>query len=332
MWKELGEFTYLYKNCDKLYWTNWIETTNCNLSRHRDSVRHCEDCDGDRVDEKYCDGISTMQENCRPTWGAWIEKTCVVTSCNTNAGERVKNRECVDGDGSKARNYKLCSDDSSIVRKQCNNNTIPNECTADTLSATELDNTSLHVGIGVALALIVLLCILLAIVLYCRRKSQTNSTPSQNPALVELPVTRSIATESSGFKCDHSVVTNPHDYEQIPGSHEYGLEQPLGQPIYENSQSGFSAVNELEQLCESHAYELEQSVVPNAYEFKEPVDLNEYECASNMPHGANRPTISEPTYSTDQKHQNSTEESNEYSSLMRTSPVTESDYARLSPR
>ena len=66
MWSLFGNVTYSYKNCDKLYWTNWIEITNCSLSRHRDYVRYCEDCDGYEVDEKHCDGNSTMQEDCQP--------------------------------------------------------------------------------------------------------------------------------------------------------------------------------------------------------------------------------------------------------------------------
>ena len=97
MCSKLGEFTYLYKNCDKLYWMNWIETAHCSSTRHKHSIRHCEDCDGDRVDDKYCHGNSTMQEDCRPTWGTWIEeRPCVATSCDSTAGEQIKKkRVCV---------------------------------------------------------------------------------------------------------------------------------------------------------------------------------------------------------------------------------------------
>ena len=167
MWSKLGEFTYLYKNCDKLYWTNWIETALCSSTRHKHSIRHCEDCDGDRVDDKYCYRNSTMHEDCQPTWGTWIEeRPCVVTSCDSTAGEQIKRRECVYGDGSKATNYQLCSNHVEIVTEQCSNYALPIECTADTSSATQTDNTSLRIGIGVAVALIVLLYILLAVALY----------------------------------------------------------------------------------------------------------------------------------------------------------------------
>ena len=333
-WYLLGNFTYVYKNCDKLYWTNWIETTNCSISRERNHIRNCADCDSDSVDEKYCDGNHTLQENCQPTWGAYIEEgPCVVTGCNPNAGEQIKRRECIYGDGSEATNSKLCSNQSTRVAEQCTNNTLPIECTAHTSSATAFDNTSLYIGIGIALALIVILCIVLTVVLYRRRKYRTNSTPIQiNPSTLELPITRSLATGSHVFGHEQSVIPNRYNCEQMSGSHEYELEHPAGRPTYQNSQMGFSTANELEQLPASHVYELEQSVVPNAYELEQCEDSNDYECASNMPSCANPPKVSQPTYSTVQKHRKSSEENKEYSSLMTTNPVTESEYATLSTR
>ena len=143
-WNLLGEVTYLYKNCDKLYWTNWIETTNCSLSRHRDNVRYCEDCDGDEVDEKHCSGISTVQEDCLPIWSEWIEEgPCVVTGCNPTTGERGKRRQCLYGDGSATMNHELCSNDLTMVKEQCTNNILPMECSTNT--------TSLYIGIGVGI-------------------------------------------------------------------------------------------------------------------------------------------------------------------------------------
>ena len=333
-WYQLGNFTYVYKNCDKLYWTNWIETTNCSLSRERNYVRICADCDSDSVDKKYCDGNSTMQEDCLPTWGAYIDEgPCVVTGCDPNAGEQIKRRECKYGDGSVSTNPELCSNQSTRVAEQCTNNSLPIECTPHTSSATEFDNTSLYIIIGIALVLIVILCIVLAVVLYRRRKYQKNSTPNQiNPSTLELPITRSLVTGSNVFGHEQSVIPNRYNCEQMPSSHEYELEHPVGRPIYQNSQTGFSTANKLEQLPASHAYELEQSVVPNAYEFEQCEDSNDYECASNIPPCANPPNVSQPTYSTVQKHQKSMEENNEYSSLTTTNPVTESEYARLSTR
>ena len=322
-WYTLGNVTYLYKNCDKLYWTNWIEITNCSLSRHRNYVRNCEDCDGDEVDKKHCDGNSTMQEDCQPIWGEWTEeRSCVVSGCNPTTGERVKRRECLYGDGSDTMNYELCSNTSAIVTEQCTNNTLPIECSANT--------ASLYIGIGVALVLIVILFIFLEVTLYYRRKGQTNSTPNQNPNTHELPITRSIATVPNGFGCEQSVVLRRYDCEQMASSQEYTIKQPVKRPVFENFQSRFSGANECGQQSASHAFELEQSVEPSAYKFKQREKLNEYE--SNMPHGANPPTVSQSAYSTVQKHGKSTEGSNEYSSLAKTIPVTESEYSRLSPR
>ena len=331
---QLGHFTYVYKNCDKLYWTNWIETTNCSISRKRKYVRICADCDSDSVDEKYCDGNPTMQADCQPTWGAYIEEgPCVVTGCDPNAGEQIRRRKCTYGDGSESANSKLCSNQSTRKAEQCTNNTLPIECTARTSSATEFDNTSLYIGNGIALILIVILCIVLTVVLYRRRKYQTNSTPNPtNPSTLELPITRSLATGSNVFVHEQLVIPNRYNCEQMSSLHEYELEHPVGRPTYQNSQMVFSTANELEQLPASLAYELEQSVVPNAYEFEQCEDSNDYEYASNMPPCANPPNVSQPTYSTVQKHRKSMEENNEYSSLTTMGPITESEYGRLSTR
>ena len=72
-WSLLGNVTYLHKNCDKLYWTNWIETASCSLLRHWDYTRNCEDCDGNEVDEKHCDGNSTIQKIANRFGSEWIE-------------------------------------------------------------------------------------------------------------------------------------------------------------------------------------------------------------------------------------------------------------------
>ena len=187
-WHQLENFTYVYKNCDKLYWTNWIETTNCSISHETNYVRICADCDSDSVDEKYCNGNPTMQDDCQPTRGAFIKDgPCVVTGCNPNAGEQIKRRECIYDDGSEATNPKLCSNQSTRVVEQCINNTLPIECTAHTSPATDVENTSLYIGIGVALALIVIFCIVLAVVLYHLQKYRKNSTPNPiNPSALDI--------------------------------------------------------------------------------------------------------------------------------------------------
>ena len=317
-WSLFGNVTYLYKNCDKLYWTNWIETTNCSSSRHWDYVRNCKDCDGDEVDEKHCDGNSTMQEDCQPIWSKWIEVgPCVVTGCSLTTGERKKRRECLYGDGSEAMNYDLCSNTSAIVMEQCTNNTLPIECSTNT--------ASLYIGIGVVLVSIVILCILLAVVLYHRRKCRAfskNSKPNQIPNTHELLVTESIAMVSNGFGSEQSVAPSRYDCEHTPSSHDCELKQTIERPIYENFQARFSGANERGELLASSALELEQSIVPSENELEQREKLDEYE--SNIPHGGNAPTVSQPTYFASQKHGKS--------SLASTIPVTESEYSRLSLR
>ena len=75
---------------------------------------------------------------------------------------------------------------------------------------------------------------------------------------------------------------------------------------------------------------MEQPVVPNANEFEQREKPNE--CESNMPHGANSPTVLQPTHSTVEKHPKSTVKNNEYSSLASTIPVRENEYSRLNLR
>ena len=182
-WSLLGNVTYLYKNCDKLYWTNWIETTNCSSSRHWDYVRYCEDCDGDEVDEKHCDGNSTMQEDCQPIWSEWIEVgPCVVTGCSLTTGERKKRRECLYGDGSEAMNYELCSNTSAIVMEQCNSMKISSEC--EQFSFNNSDNTGVYIGVGVGL----FFTILVSLVYCCWRKKQQNIADSNKHSSTNIPI------------------------------------------------------------------------------------------------------------------------------------------------
>ena len=127
-WSLLGNVTYLYKNCDKLYWTNWIETASCSLLRHWDYTRNCEDCDGNEVDEKHCNGNSTIQKDRQPIWSEWIEGDCIVTGCNQTVWERVRTRKCFYGDGKEATQSELCFHQSTTMKKQCNAIKLPSEC------------------------------------------------------------------------------------------------------------------------------------------------------------------------------------------------------------
>ena len=245
-WQQLGNFTYVYKNCDKLYWTNWIETTNCSISHEKNYIRICAHCDSDTVDEKFCNGNPTMQDDCQPTWGAFIEDgPCVVTGCNPNVGEQIKRRECIYDDGSEATNPKLCSNQSTRVVEQCTNNTLPIECTAHTSSATDVENTCLYIGIGVALALIVIFCIVLAVVLYRLQKYRKNSTPNPiNPSalVIENHVYNQIQdnTNRDGYLSLDEIATLPNNNRHFtverpaPSNHP---EQPNNEPSTSNQRT-----------------------------------------------------------------------------------------------
>ena len=340
-WIYLGSFTYPNKNCDIQYWTAWVKTSSCVSSHQAIRQKLCVDCDGDEISGKYCGEKIETTERCNHYWSGWrnVEPCMFVNECDAT-GERLRKRECLYGnDGNRFSDLLLCfdSDSSSVnqsatMMEHCNNTNIPPKCSAKTSFITKsvTNNTSLYIGIGVALALIVLCGIFLTVMLHRRHKSPTNATPNQHPSTFELPVTRTITAESNGLNLEQLVIPNSYNCDQILSSHEY--EHPFSRPIDENSQAGISTANELDQLPASHAYELEQSVVPNVYEFEPRKELNEYENAFNEPYGANLPTISQPTYSTVQEHRKSAEESNEYSCLARTNSVPESEYARLSSR
>ena len=178
----LGKVTYLYKNCDKLYWTNWIETTNCSLLRHWDYTRYCEDCDGDEVDEKHCNGNSTMQEDCQLIWSSWIEGDCVVTGCNPTVWERVRTRKCLYGDGKEATQSELCFHQSTTMKKQCNAIKLPSEC--EQYPSNNSDNTGVYIGVGVGLFLLILVSLLFC----CWRKKQQNIADRNKHSSTNIPI------------------------------------------------------------------------------------------------------------------------------------------------
>ena len=173
--KLVSEFSYLKKNCDKLYWTNWIETSTCEASSLIIRKRTCMDCDGDALEQIYCDasGDAVDENDCNHYWGSWIEEPCVTTGCNT-VGERVRARQCLYDNGREAIIVRLCSDgnESAVMKQKCINNSFSNDCEPQASPGTsKSNNVGLYVGIGMAVALIVILCILLVIVRYRRQKS-----------------------------------------------------------------------------------------------------------------------------------------------------------------
>ena len=133
------------------------------------------DCDGDAFEQRYCDatGHAVDENDCDYYCGNWTEKPCVTTGCNT-VEERVRTRQCLYDEGREVADVRLCSisNESAIMKEKCINNTIPIERFFYTSSETgNADINSFCFGIGVAVALIVILCILLVIVRYPRLTS-----------------------------------------------------------------------------------------------------------------------------------------------------------------
>ena len=350
-WTDLsGSYFYSKRNCDKLYWTNWIETTNCASSSKIILKRSCADCDGDALEQKYCDatGHAVNKTTCSHFWGNWIEEPCVTTDCNT-VGDRVRTRQCLYDNGREAIDVGLCSVgyESAVMNEKCNNLTIPVECvTQSSLSGT--GNTvamGFYVGIGVAVALIVILCILLVVMRYHRHK------PAHFP-----PADKANPRQTSPYEFENVSVTTEHQSDNVPRPVKTIQQNPaiahrfasptastnnqffkswksraldkqgdkLGkEPVaYEIAQGKGSNAYELEQASNQDTYAIETPGVSNAYEIASPADQNVYEVEDSLHHAqSNFPT----THSIEgNAGQNDT-----YSSLQSSSDVVESTYSKL---
>ena len=349
--KSVSEYSYLRKNCNKLYWTNWIDTTNCESSSSITFKRSCADCDGDALEQMYCDatGHAEDKNDCNHYWSNWTEEPCVTTGCNIE-GERVKTRQCLYGDGRETNKVQLCSksNESSVMKENCMNNTIPDECESQVLQrAGNRDNTSLYIGIGVAVALIVILCILLVIVRYRRLKSthfppkaktntnqtfpnkfanttikadqQSNDVPrpddvsQQNPAEVYEFANSTTSANELSFKSLKQAKQNTHE------NTSKLEEEPVAYDIAEiDGSNGFrfkQASNQDEYVIQtqdvSNAHEIAMRADPNVYEIE---DLAGLHTESNL---------------RAQSFEGEGELGNTYSSLQSSSDVVESMYSQL---
>ena len=328
---------FVVKNCDKLYWTNWIETTNCASSSHITLQRSCADCDGDVLKQKYCDatGLSVLKKNCSHYWGDWTEGTCVTVGCNT-VGDRVSTRLCLYADGLEAADVMLCSNgnESGIIKEECTNNTIPVECLPQSSSTTgNANNTGFYVCIGVAIAFIVVLCILLVIVRYRRHKSphfplnatantkqtspyevanasvkaneQSNDVPrpvefsQQNPAESYQFANPITSANDQSFKSLKLVEQNKQKDELIEKSLVYDMAQINGPNAYRP-----------EQVSDQNVYVIQAPDVSNANEIAIQADPNVYEIEDSSEHA-------ESNLPTSQSIEGSLEQSNTYSSIIK---------------
>ena len=199
--KRLGEFVYLIKNCDKLYWTAWTEMSNCSTLHRSIYTRQCVDCDGEAVNATYCDGDESKYIECHHFWSEWaVMGQCNVIGCNST-GNRIRKRQCLYGEGIEATNVQLCStylNESSVLIEQCDNTNLALNCTQSTSNTSNFNG--FYVGIGVVATLIFALFISLAVLNYFRHKNdksisndvtnQTNQNFSLYEMAIESPSTR----------------------------------------------------------------------------------------------------------------------------------------------
>ena len=169
-WEEIGQFPYFYKNCNKLYWSSWTETSNCSSSALTTFARSCADCNGNGVQPKYCEGNFTKQTQCQPLWGPWGKAgPCEVIACSST-GERVRSRRCLYGDGSESADPQLCSNQPAIMKEQCNGINYFSECKQ--FSFTDFDNISVYVYICVGVGIFFIFGISLSY--WCGKKRRSN--------------------------------------------------------------------------------------------------------------------------------------------------------------
>ena len=129
--KQLGKFVYVNKNCDKLYWTSWIEISNCSIFDNSIHIRQCVDCDKDLINSKYCVGNQLKNNSCHHRWSEWtVMGACNVIGCKLT-GEQVRKRVCLYGDDRETANVELCrsnSNKSDVMVEQCNILKLPISC------------------------------------------------------------------------------------------------------------------------------------------------------------------------------------------------------------
>ena len=180
-WEYLNEYRFLNKNCEKLYWTNWVETSNCETSAQTAFTRNCTDCYNDTISQQYCNGNTTIHVSCQPMWSEWSGAgNCISPSGNTT-GERKRTRKCLYGDGSEASNVQLCCNQSSHSTKLCTANSTDCEVSTDTDSAG--NNLALYVGVGVGCFVFIAILVMSGHFLCKRLASQQKNKNQKNENL-----------------------------------------------------------------------------------------------------------------------------------------------------
>ena len=268
-WSKLNENTYVEKNCDKFYWRLPNQTINIKASAPPEkSVLICEDCDGEEVDKKYCIGNSTKHTDCPTFWGEWGEaEPCNVISCNPTVSERVRRRKCFHGNWGEADNVEMCSNQTAIMKEQCNATKLPFECRQD--SSNNSDYTSVYIGVGVGLFFIIWVSLVYC---WCKKKKQNhvdhNQSASNNNAFdIEHRVYNQIQynTNRNGCLSPKEISTFPYDNRQRVIEGSTSSDHPT-QPNNEPSASNHSSKNLTSKMTTSSFLQHHQS---------SPIDGNE---------------------------------------------------------
>ena len=163
------EISVIVKNCNKIFWTNWIEFTNCSTSVQQIFKRQCLDCDGDVLPyQNQCPNKTTKTLQCRPSWGIWETGECISANCSST-GRRHRTRKCLYADGSKETDHKLCSDSLTNITERC---------VFDVKDCKNISkNYYVYLSSAVGAALI-LLFLLLLVVLYLKKNFRKNCLKS----------------------------------------------------------------------------------------------------------------------------------------------------------
>ena len=306
--KRLGEFVYLNKNCDKLYWTVWTELSNCSTLDRFIYARQCVDCDGEAVIATYCDEDELKYIKCHHFWSEWVVMgQCNVIGCNST-GNRIRKRQCLYGEGSETKNVQLCStylNESDVMIEQCNNTNLALNCTQSSSNTSNF--VGVYIGIGFAAFLFIHLifsfisCIDLKY--FCHKTDQSISNDTINQT------------------------------DQNPSPYEIATESP-------STRQGNNAIERIE-TAESNVYFQKEETLPNAYDSIQPKEPELYvqiptnggkSIRSNEYRNQQPIENNMSLYSTVQDSIVKPKQTDVYSTLDKPNDLQDSNYSSLGPR
>ena len=250
--------------------------------------------------------------------------------------------------GHEAIFVRLCSDgnESAVMKQECINNSFSNDCEPQASPGTsKSNNAGLYVGIGMTVALIVILCILLVIVRYRRQKSthfpqidiahqnQTSPYEFANARVeteehldnVSRPFEFSQQNSAEAYRlASQTTSANNCSLRDLKSTEQNKLEDELVEvPVaYDIAQIDDSKAQKFEQVSDQDLYVIETPDVSNAYEIAMQADPNVYKIEDSSQHAeSNLPAA--------QSIEGNPKLNNTYSSLQSSGGVVESAYSKL---